>query len=396
MVGHAGVGHVHSHAGFVQDDSAGFAVVVDVLQRAFPVDLTLTHIQADLARGKIHVRTADGGCGSAVARRGVTPVEQELMQRIVGSQGLCTQALAYEALGRVYGQGVLETPVALQAAIALACLDTFARKWPRAVRLAAEDVPGQIGTMLGAVVEIDAVPVSVLALVNASQGGVGPVEDLEGNVSLGDKGRLMGELGLDRLPTVVVESKAYVPTVCASLQDDAFWFRVNKDWGNVTVYECLCRAADELGLAYECSDSAYPRTKGGMERATRGVAEKIVELGTRLGEAATSREKVALVAELALVVSQDCGGVTFMSNALNEVVSGGGTVPGTSAVISMLVSPDNIAHWKIPAMNRGDLDRYRAVVCRALGLLAGKADVALSELKAKGAFDPKSFASLLA
>ncbi|WP_300668034.1 hypothetical protein [Desulfoluna sp.] len=395
LVGHAGVGHVHSHAGFVQDDSAGFAVAVDILRRAYPVDLTLTFIQGDVDTGMIRVRTADGGCGEAVTRRGVTPVEHELMQRIVGREAVCTQTLAFDALGRIYGQGVLETPVALQAAIALACVDTFRRKWPQAVHLAVEDVPGQIGTMLGAVVEVGQVPVSVMALVNASQGGVGPVEDLEGNVCLGAKGRLMQALGLDGLPTVIVESKAYVPAVCSSLEDDAFWFRINRDWDNVAVYESLCRAAEELGLAFVCSDSAYPRVQGGMERATRDVAEKIVGLGTRLGEAATSRQKVALVAELALVISQDCGGVTFMSNDLNGVVSGGGTVPGTSAVISMLVSPDNIAHWKIPVLTQGDLDRYRAVVCRGVALLAGNVEAALLELKDKHSFEPERFAPLL-
>ena len=395
LVGHAGVGHVHSHAGFVQDDSAGFAVTVDILRQAYTVDLTITHIHGDLNSGIITVRTADGGCGSALARRGVTPTENELMQRIVGREAICTQALAVEALGRMYGQGVLEAPVALQAAIALATVDTFATKWPQAVLTAREDVPRQIGRMIGAIVEIDSVPVSVLALVNASEGGIGPDEDLEGNVCMGDKGRLMKHFGLDSLPTVIVESKAYVPTVCSTLKDDAFWFRANKDWDNVTVYNCLCNAAGELGLAFESSDSAYPRTKDGLGQSTRQVAAKIMDLGKKLEQAGTSRSKVDLVAELALVISQDCGGITFMSNDLHEIVSGGGTVPGTSAVISMLVSPKNIAYWKIPALNKGDLERYRNVTCRALVLLSQNLETALREVNDKKNFDEKKFSSFL-
>ena len=36
--GHVGVGHVHSHCGFVQDDSTGFAVAASILQKAVPIE----------------------------------------------------------------------------------------------------------------------------------------------------------------------------------------------------------------------------------------------------------------------------------------------------------------------------------------------------------------------
>jgi hypothetical protein len=36
VMGHAGAGHVHSHSGFIQDDSAGFAVVTTLIRRALP------------------------------------------------------------------------------------------------------------------------------------------------------------------------------------------------------------------------------------------------------------------------------------------------------------------------------------------------------------------------
>ena len=50
---------------------------------------------------------------------------------------------------------------------------------------------GKVGRCIGAVIEIDSVPVSVLGILNANEGGVGPDEDLEGNVMLGEKGKLM-------------------------------------------------------------------------------------------------------------------------------------------------------------------------------------------------------------
>lgn len=39
--GHAGAGHVHSHSGFIQDDSAGFAAVASLIGMAHPVDTTI-------------------------------------------------------------------------------------------------------------------------------------------------------------------------------------------------------------------------------------------------------------------------------------------------------------------------------------------------------------------
>ncbi len=391
LVGHVGVGHVHSHNGFVQDDSAGFAVVTDILRQAYSVDLKIVQIKADLKSGEILVRTADGGVGLAFARRGVTPIEEELMQRIVGSDAVCTQTLAMQALGRIYGQGVLEVPCALQAAIALACVDTFVRKHSNSFRIVSEDIPSQIGKILGGVVEIDGVAVSVLAVVNATFGGVGPVEDLEGNVCLGNKGRLMQELGLLHMPTIVVESKAYVPAVCSDLLEDSFWFRINKEYDNETVYACLCEAATELGYPFLSSDTAYPRIKDGLGCSTREIAQQIIALGKELELAQTSKEKVGIVSKLALLVSQDCGGVTFMSNALHEIVSGGGTILGTTAVISMLVCQENIDFWKIPVLTRSDLERYKKIICLALFLLAQKKEKASLEVQKKYSFDADKF-----
>ena len=83
--GHVGVGHVHSHCGFVQDDSAGFAVAASLLQRAVPLDTTIAKVDVDLPSGSITITTAAGGQGTVAARRRFTPAESELAQKALDS-----------------------------------------------------------------------------------------------------------------------------------------------------------------------------------------------------------------------------------------------------------------------------------------------------------------------
>lgn len=47
----------------------------------------------------------------------------------------------------------------------------------------------------------------MLVVINATEGGFWPNEDVEGNVDLGIKGRLMETSGLDALPTFLIEGK---------------------------------------------------------------------------------------------------------------------------------------------------------------------------------------------
>lgn len=87
VVGHVGVGHVHSHSGFVQDDSAGFAVAAGLLKRAMPVDTTIACAEADVDANTITVTTRGGGTATLSPRRGVTPAEAELLERAAGRDG---------------------------------------------------------------------------------------------------------------------------------------------------------------------------------------------------------------------------------------------------------------------------------------------------------------------
>ena len=60
IVGHVGVGHVHSHSGFVQDDSAGFAVASTLLKKAVDVDTTIKSASICLKTGAVKIITNFG------------------------------------------------------------------------------------------------------------------------------------------------------------------------------------------------------------------------------------------------------------------------------------------------------------------------------------------------
>ena len=108
--------------------------------------------------------------------------------------------------------------MALRTAIANALVDTFCKKYPKDMYVVEEDVKGNHGKVLGCNIAIKGIPVSILATVNATYGGLGPNEDLEGNVMLGNKGKLMKNLNLGSIPTIIVESKIYMSRVCDKLE----------------------------------------------------------------------------------------------------------------------------------------------------------------------------------
>ncbi|NDV23789.1 hypothetical protein [Desulfovibrio sp. JC022] len=386
--GHAGVGHVHSHCGFVQDDSAGFATAIEIIKKAYPADTSIAETSVDVLSGEVTVTTTDGGTGKATARRSFTPHEATLVTSAKGLDATYSQSVAFQVFGRIYGQGVLEGPVAFQAACCLAVMDTFEKKFPGSFIRGNEDMPNKIGGCIGTRLLIDEVPVSVMALVNANEGGLGPDEDLEGNIALGDKGRAMKDLGLDRLPTIILESKAYVPSLCAGIDHDRMWVRINAEADNQYVYDALISGAEGAGLPYIHSDAAYPRHTGELKDAVQALGKRITEIGETFTNAATSAEKVKLISELALIVSQDAGGVTFMSAHMHDQVGGGGIMPGTSAVLSMAVSEKYINEWKIPAFNADDSVCYMNLIRHALPVLASNAEKAQAQLEERYAFNP--------
>ena len=211
LVGHVGCGHANSHCGFIQDDSGGFAALMRLFERITDLDLSISEVVPTVGQtGGFEVKLASGGIAYAAARRGVTPFEAELSQKAVGLSAVTTQADAMKVFGRVLGQGAMEVPVALQTAIANAAVDSFIRNYPENFTVGSEDVPGNVGSWISTVINVDdGIDVSVMALINATEGGLGPNEDIEGNVNLAGKKDEMHRLGLYAMPTILLEGKVF-------------------------------------------------------------------------------------------------------------------------------------------------------------------------------------------
>ncbi len=380
LAGHAGVGHVHSHSGYVQDDSGGFVIVASILKEILGADTRVKAVDVSPDTNVLKVTTRDGGVGEASPRCGITPWEAELIQRVVGKDAVFCQALAVQSMGRMYGQGVLETPVSLEVALANSVVDTFYKKGSGKFKVTRESLETNGGLIGGISTEIKAQSISILATVNESSAGLGPAEDLEGNVALGSKGKLMEELGMLRCPTIILESKVYLPSMSDGLRRNTFLVRAQKDLDNMVVAKALYDSAMELGYPVILLDNALPHNEGLMKRNTIQVADRIIKAAESLGKAELASEKVLVAAELAKLVSHDVGAVTFMSNKLHDIVRGVGMIPGTSAVLSMLVTKAYCDHWKIPLFEQEDVDMARKIIDLALIRIASNIDEAYDML----------------
>lgn len=374
FVGHVGVGHAHSLGGIIQDDSAGFAVIGSIIRDILKQNTIIKSVDCDLANNYVQVTTVSGGLGIAHARRGITPAEAELMQRIVGTDGLLCQSATIAALGRIYGQGAGETACALESAIALAVFDCLCKNG----HIFSMDcnLPGRYDRVLCCVVDICDVPVSLMLVVNATHGGIGPDEDYEGNTMLGLKYEAMKIVGLDILPTIIIESKFYRKEWSDKILQPCMVVRSEKGIDNTALANTICSALKKLGLNYLYKEDAMPIVLNGLQKATIQIADKIIEQAQLLKEAQTAYEKVKIIAELNRLTSEDAGGVTFMSNHINERVRGAGLEPETGAVLSMLVPQKELLHWKIPILTIDDINCYRTVLAETLIILSSQKSIA--------------------
>lgn len=366
MAGHAGCGHCHSHNGQVQDDSAGLATVLSIFQEAAGIPLTVKDIRVRTGMGGyIEVETEGGGTGNAFARRGFTPQEARLAEAVIGKEAICTQSLVLDVFGRIYGQGVHEAPVALQTAIANAALDTFVINYPSQFRSGYEGQQDSCGLIAGAVVDFDGIAVSVLGTVNASLGGVGPNEDLEGNVAIGSKKEIMAALGMTGLPTIVIEAMIYSAAYSKDLDQGSFLVKSDSEADNEFVAASIVYAANILGFPVLRDSQSMARIAGALEQKTQQLGGKISALGKSLGQAQYSREKVGILAELAELVSQDGGGISFMSNSLHNIVGGAGVMQGAGAVINYVVPQAYYDNNIIPSLTVNELCKYAALTKQA-------------------------------
>ena len=132
-----------------------------------------------------------------------------------------------------------------------------------------------------------------------------------------------------------------------------------------------------------------------MEEAAASLGMRIAALGRQIETASTAATKVRLLGELALLVSQDAGGISFMTNEVHEVAGSAGLVPGTAAVLSMLVNQQYIKANIIPEFTEKDCRQYIEVIKAAVKNLARNYDQARSYLGRKKYFDKKSLAKLI-
>ena len=350
VVGHAGCGHANSHLGFIQDDSGGLSAVLGLLREATGLSLEIAecNVHTGLEDAYFQVKTVSGGEGIGTARRGITASEARLASHCVGKQAVCSQAIAVDCFGRVLGQGAMEVPVALQTAIANAALDSFVKAFSDQFIIKEEDLEGNCGKILGTVLDIHGVPVSVMALSNATIGGIGPNEDIEGNVNLYGKKDLSEKLHLDRIPSFVIEGKVCAEPLSSVIKEPTFLIRAFPGDDNTVAAKALLKAAQSLGLSVEYRPELLGRSDTAMEDLTRQQGRKIIEFGERLSKASTAQEKVRIAAELNEFCSQELGGITFMSNDVHKVMGGVGCIPGTSAVMSLFISREQLQKQVLP------------------------------------------------
>ena len=121
-----------------------------------------------------------------------------------------------------------------------------------------------------------------------------------------------------------------------------------------------------MGYPVIFRDDLYPRIEGNFKQQTVKLSEDIIDLANQLKESETSSEKVRVVSELAKILSEDAGAVTCLSNQLHEILGVSGLLPGTSAVLSMLVTKKYIDHWKIPVFNNDDAEIFKSILIKAV------------------------------
>lgn len=358
IAGHVGCGHTNSLNNQVQDDSVGLSVVLSLFKEATNLSLVIKKIIFE--NNKIIIILENGGIGFGIARRGITSQEKNIMQSLIGKEAINTHSLVLEIFGRIYGQGILEVPVALQTALANAALNSFLINYPNNFIGTIESVPGNHGYIVGTVLNIDGVDVSVLGTVNATLGGIGPNEDLEGNSPNHSKKEIVEKLGMHKIPTLIIESMIY-SSFSDGLLENTYFVRGDEIDDNPHVLEAVIKACKTLNLPLIHHKNGMKRIKDTLKNSTKLVANKLIKLGEQLKIAETSEEKVNIIADLAVVISQDCGGISFMSNHLHDEIGGTGMIKKTSAVINLVCTHEYAKLNPIPFLTEKELEEYISI-----------------------------------
>lgn len=385
ITGHAGCGHCHSHNQYIQDDSGGLATTLTLLQEATGISLSIADLNVKYGtNGYFEVITESGGISRTYPRRGITLQESKLAYDILGKEAICSHSLVLSAYGRMYGQGVGEVGVSLQTAIANSAIDSFHRNYPDNFIHGVEELKGNCGSYTAGVIDIGDTPVAVMAVCNATDGGIGPNEDLEGNCYGRGKYHAMDKLNMINIPTIIVEGKVYTPLYCDLLERDTFLVRYDLEADNPFVGKALYKSGLSIGESVFFNEDIMKRVSGGMRNATKEFGEKISLLGDKLSVATTSYEKVIIVSELAELISQNAGGVTFMSDAIHEIIGGVGLMPATSAVISLLVTKEYRDKYVMPYMEFNDVIRFLNIIKGSIVNIVNSLDDAQAHIDKNG------------
>lgn len=385
IAGHVGIGHVFSHSGFVQDDSQGFSLIANLLAHEHRLDMHVSSVNTISRDGYVQINVRSGGRGIARPRRGVTPFETILMENLVGADALYPQRAVLNVLGRMYGNGILEVPTSLEYALAEAVMESFSENISGFVI----EREGHNGDIYGGVPgEIGGIPVTFLLTVNGSGSGVGANEDHAGNIPLGARRKIMEKLGVVDVPTIIIESKAYNPANI-KLRENSFMVSYNRDIDNEIVGRCLIEAIKKDSLPYQCDDEAFPFNPGTMRRQTENAGATLVQLGEDLSRCNEAAEKVEITAEIARFVTEDLGGVIFMSDRIHDYARSAGAMPGTAAVLSRIVTSDYIKRYRIPFVTDKDVLLLKKVLESAVPLLFKDLDKAQTLLREKKNFFKK-------
>lgn len=365
LFGHNGVNHAVSHSGFQQEDSMGFATLVNIITKAKEIDFTIQSVS--FHENNISVKLTCGVEGKGTIARGATIFEKKIAQNAVGRSTCIPQTLTMEIFGRACGNGALEVSTAFNFALSQAIMRAIEKEYPYTIH-GFDEVKESIGEFLAGYILIDEIPCAWLLTINSNAGGCGPNEDSEGNVPIGAKGRIMQELGMDKIPSIIIEARAFVPAIQNQVQENSFYVRWCDDVDNSVVGSSLVEALKDLQYPHIVNQNTYLRHDTSLMKEAERLANEIIRLGEEYKKAVTSHKRVSVAQALSKICTEDLGGSIFMSNKIFDIVAGGGLWPGTTAVLSSVVTKEYFQENNLIYADKEELEK----ACRVINLACHK------------------------
>ncbi len=198
------------------------------------------------------------------------------------------------------------------------------------------------------------------------------------------------------LPTIILESKAYIPAMLDKVDKVQFFVRWNKEFDNDIVGEALKSSLKKLDLPHLFDDSAYPRNES-LRNETARIGKEIEELGKAYAVAETSAEKVQIVYKLGKLATSDLGGSVFMSNNIFQYSGAGGLWPGRSAVLSVIADQAHIDDYGTVISEESELEQSLYIITFALlELYKNKEQAQAVALERKVKLSPEEILALIA